>query len=315
MTTSAPQWPGQEGTHERREGDTNPDTTARQLQPAPVRNWTTSPTGGPTPTLTPDPSGAPTRARELGPAGELRATRKLEPVRQSAPTGEPVATGEPVPTGEPVATEEPVATGELRAAGELQPARALDPVRTPHSPVGPDPAGEPDPGVVGVADLLEPRRRQQRLRRAAARRNRFVVVRDAAERDLWVARRRARVNLPSPVAVTRDIALGLLEVEAGCRSAAQLERIFSPRLWAELEHRIGRRGGPLPSGRSLISVRCQEDKPGLADTVAVVRRGELVRPVALRLDACGGRWTVTELRWWRNETDTATTPGRDGGWS
>jgi hypothetical protein len=243
MTTSAPQWPGQEGTHERREEDTHPDTTARRLQPAPVRNWTKNPTGGPTPSLTPDPSGTPTRAREA------------------------------------------------------------------------EPAGESTPGVVGVADLLERRRRQQRLRRAAARRDRFVVVRDAAERDLWVARRRARVNLPSPVAVTRDIALGLLEVEAGCRSAAQLERIFSPRLWEELEHRIGRRGGPLPSGRSLISVRCQEHKPGLADTVAVVRRGELVRPVALRLDACGGRWTVTELRWWRNETDTAMTPGRDGGTS
>jgi hypothetical protein len=340
MTTSAPQWPGQEGTREGREEDTTPaarpepahrrptpttgdsepaadhephrgrrgatatearpsarsplravpDPTARQLQPAPVRNWTKSPTGGPTPTLTPDPSGAPIRAWELGPAGELGATRKLEPVRLPAPTGKPNPTG------------------------EFQPARALDPAQTPHSSLELDPAGEPNPGA-GVADLLERRRRQQRLRRAAARRNRFVVVRDAAERDLWVARRLARMNLPSPVAVTRDIALGLLEVEAGCRSAAQLERIFSPRLWEELEHRIGRRGGPLPSGRSLISVRCQEHKPGLADTVAVVRRGELVRPVALRLDACGGRWTVTELRWWRNETDTAMTPGRDGGTS
>jgi Family of unknown function (DUF6459) len=166
-------------------------------------------------------------------------------------------------------------------------------------------------GMQEPVDLLERRRRQQRLRRAAARRNRFVVVRDATERDLWAARRRARANLPSPVAITREIALALLEVEAGCRSAAQLERIFSPPLWEALEHRIGRRGGPLPSGRSLISVRCQEDRPGLADTVAVVRKGELVRPVALRLDACGGRWTVTELRWWRNETDTAKTPGRD----
>ena len=25
------------------------------------------------------------------------------------------------------------------------------------------------------------------------------------------------------------------------------------------------------------------------------------------------QWIVTELRWWRNETDTATTPGRDDG--
>jgi hypothetical protein len=129
------------------------------------------------------------------------------------------------------------------------------------------------------------------------------------ERELVVKRRRARGTLPSPVAVTRDIALALLEVEAGCRSAAQLERIFSPQLWEALEHRIGRRGGPLPSGRSLISVVCQEDTPGLADTVAVVRKGEVVRPVALRLDASGGRWKVTELRWWRNETDTAATSG------
>ena len=51
----------------------------------------------------------------------------------------------------------------------------------------------------------------------------------------------------------------------------------------------------------------------LADTVAVVWKGDLVRPVALRLDAGAGRWVVTELRWWRNETDTATTPARDGG--
>jgi Family of unknown function (DUF6459) len=197
---------------------------------------------------------------------------------------------------------------------EPHPPARLEPAqRRPAGTTGnSNPAGLADPAVV-PGDLSERRRRQQRLRRAAARRNRFVVVRDAAERDLWAARRRARAELPSPVAVTRDIALALLEVEAGCRSAAQLERVFSPQLWEALEHRIGRRGGPLPSGRSLISVRCQEDRPGLADTVAVVWRGDLVRPVALRLDACGGRWTVTELRWWRNETDTATTPGRDGG--
>jgi len=159
------------------------------------------------------------------------------------------------------------------------------------------------------AERPEPRQR----RRASMRRGRFVVVRDPAERDLWEQRRLARPGLPSPASVTRGIALALLEVEAGCRSAVQLERIFSPELWEALEQRIGRRGGPLPSGRSLISVHCQEDRPGLADTVAVVHKGDLVRPVALRLDAGGGRWTVTELRWWRNETDTTTTPGRDAG--
>jgi Family of unknown function (DUF6459) len=183
------------------------------------------------------------------------------------------------------------------------------------------PDGLPDVVADGVARRLQPvpgptavpGRRPQKQRRPSGRRNRLVVVRDLADRDLWAARRRARANLPPPAAVTRDIALALLEVEAGCRSATQLERIFSPELWEALGHRIGRRGGPLPSGRSLISVRCQEDTPGLADSVAVVQRGDLVRPVALRLDASHGRWVVTELRWWRNETDTATTPVRDGG--
>jgi hypothetical protein len=190
------------------------------------------------------------------------------------------------------------------------------------TPARPSPAQGAGPGTARrlqpVPDLPEgsegrTRQQQQQRRRVAARRNRFVVVRDPAERDLRAARRRARASLPSPAAVTREIALALLEVEAGCRSVNQLERVVSRELWAELEPCIGRRGGPLPSGRSVISVCCQEDTPGLADTVAVVWRGDLVRPVALRLDAGGGRWVVTELRWWRNETDTTTTPGRDGG--
>jgi Family of unknown function (DUF6459) len=185
----------------------------------------------------------------------------------------------------PSGDRDPSAQAALRAAADGK-ARTLRPV--------PGPAA-PGPAVPGG--------------RAAARRGRLVVVPGPMERDLVAKRRRARGMLPSPVAVTRDIALALLEVEAGCRSAAQLERIFAPALWEALEQRIGRRGGPLPSGRSLISVVCQENTPGLADTVAVVRKGDVVRPVALRLDASGGRWKVTELRWWRNETDTAATSG------
>jgi hypothetical protein len=64
---------------------------------------------------------------------------------------------------------------------------------------------------------------------------------------------------------------------------------------------------------SVRRFRWSGNRVRVADTMAVVRKGELVRPIALRLDAGGGRWVVTELRWWRNETDTATTPGRDGG--
>jgi hypothetical protein len=188
--------------------------------------------------------------------------------------------------------------GPLRAVPDGT-VRRLQPLPTPS-------AGSP------MAPPVAPTRRQAQ-RRPGGRGGRFVVVRDPTERELRVARRRARAGLPSPVAVTRDIALALLEVEAGCRSAAQLERVVSPELWEVLEQCIGRRGGPLPSGRSVMSVHCQENTPGLADTVTVVRKGDLVRPIALRLDAGGGRWVVTELRWWRNETDTARTPGRDGG--
>jgi Family of unknown function (DUF6459) len=132
---------------------------------------------------------------------------------------------------------------------------------------------------------------------------RLAGLREPSERDLAAARRRARPRLRSPMIMTRDVAMALLEVEAGCRSAVQIERICSPELWARLEHRIGRRGGPLPSGRSVVSVRCQEHRPGVADTVVVVRRGERMLPVAMRLDAAAGRWVVTELRWWCTEHD------------
>jgi hypothetical protein len=265
MTTSAPQWPGQEGNHE------------------------PSSEGSGWPALRPVPDAAPGA------------------VPDAAPGAVPGAAPGAVPRAVPGAASGPV------------PGAASGPVSGAAS--GPVPEVVPDAVTHGVGRRLQPvpgpsaapERRPQRQRRAAGRRNRLVVVRDPTDRDLWAARRRARASLPSPAAVTRDIALALLEVEAGCRSATQLERIFSPALWEALEHRIGRRGGPLPSGRSLISVHCQEDMPGLADTVAVVWKGELVRPVSLRLDASRGRWLVTELRWWRNETDTATTPVRDGG--
>jgi hypothetical protein len=50
-----------------------------------------------------------------------------------------------------------------------------------------------------------------------------------------------------------------------------------------------------------------------ADTVVVVRRGERMLPVAMRLDAAAGRWTVTELRWWCTEHDAQFPPCRGDG--
>jgi Family of unknown function (DUF6459) len=125
-----------------------------------------------------------------------------------------------------------------------------------------------------------------------------VVDRSWTDSELAASRRRARPRLVSPAAVARSVAMALLEIEAGCRSAGQLERICSPELWAALEPRIPRRGGPLPTGRSVRTILCQEDTPGLADVVAVLQRGDRAMPVAMRLDASGGRWAVTDLAYW-----------------
>jgi len=111
------------------------------------------------------------------------------------------------------------------------------------------------------------------------------------------ARQAALQQLPSPAEVAKEIALALFEVEAGYRSAAQLERVCTPELWDRLEHQVRRNGGLLPTHRDLVRVHFQELVPGIVNTVAVVQRGPRVQPVAMRLDACGGRWLVTELRY------------------
>jgi Family of unknown function (DUF6459) len=116
-------------------------------------------------------------------------------------------------------------------------------------------------------------------------------------RQLASARQRAGRRLPSPAEVAKQIAIALFEVEAGYRSAAQLEGVCAPELWDRLERQVRRHGGLPPSGRKLIRVHYQEVMPGVANTVAVVQRGTRVQPVAMRLDARSGRWLVTELRY------------------
>ncbi len=111
------------------------------------------------------------------------------------------------------------------------------------------------------------------------------------------AGRPLRRGLPSPASVAGGIAMALLEVEAGCRSAVQLERVCAPELWDRLERRVRRRGAPFPAAQALLRVHCQENVPGVANAVAVVRRGEGVLPVAMRLDAEGDRWVVTVLQY------------------
>jgi Family of unknown function (DUF6459) len=109
------------------------------------------------------------------------------------------------------------------------------------------------------------------------------------------ARVSARPTLPDPVAIARALALAICEVEAGLRSANQLERICHPSLWEAVANRIQRAGGPAVSGASVLRVQVQEHTPGLVDAVVVIRRGQRAVFIALRLEAVPGRWELIEL--------------------
>ena len=119
-----------------------------------------------------------------------------------------------------------------------------------------------------------------------------------SDQDLILRERRrvqARRGLPDPAATARAIALAICEVEAGLRSASQLERICHHSLWEAVADRVQRAGGPPVSAASVLRVGVQELQPGLVDAVAVIRRGQRVQFIALRLEAVPGRWEVVEL--------------------
>ena len=119
-----------------------------------------------------------------------------------------------------------------------------------------------------------------------------------SDQDLTLRERHrpaARRGLPNPAATARAVALAICEVEAGLRSASQLERVCHHSLWQAVPDRVQRAGGPPVSASSVLRVQVQELTPGLVDAVAVVRRGQRAVFVALRLEAVPGRWEVIEL--------------------
>ena len=96
------------------------------------------------------------------------------------------------------------------------------------------------------------------------------------------ARAEARHTLPNPAATVHALALAICEVEAGLRSASQLERICHPSLWDAVANRIQRAGGPPVSAASVLRIQVQELTPGLVDAVAVLRRGQQLASLACR---------------------------------
>jgi hypothetical protein len=105
------------------------------------------------------------------------------------------------------------------------------------------------------------------------------------------ARAGVRPTLPDPAPTARALALAICEVEAGLRSASQLERICHPSLWDAVANRIQRAGGPPVSGTSVLRVQVQELTSGLVDAVKVPeeRTVDGQRPItaALRLGGKG----------------------------
>jgi hypothetical protein len=111
-------------------------------------------------------------------------------------------------------------------------------------------------------------------------------------------RRAARRGLPHPKPLVGQVALALLEVEAGRRSPVQLERRCEPEVWericGQLDVDPARRA--VPPMQALVRVHCQEPLPGLVNGVAVVRRDGRVTSISMRLEARADRWVVTDLR-------------------
>jgi hypothetical protein len=69
------------------------------------------------------------------------------------------------------------------------------------------------------------------------------------------ARPGARRTLPNRPPLPGALALATCEVEAGLRSASQLERICHPSLWVAVAHRIQRAGSPTVSGATVLRVQ------------------------------------------------------------
>jgi Family of unknown function (DUF6459) len=119
----------------------------------------------------------------------------------------------------------------------------------------------------------------------------------------------ARAGLPAPAGAAARFAVALCEVEAGMRPAGQLERACHHTLYEKLAERVWRSGGPAVTAHSLVDVITQEQTPGLVDAVVLLRRGQRVDAVTMRLDAAPGHWQITELQYGRfPERDGASSP-------
>lgn len=105
-------------------------------------------------------------------------------------------------------------------------------------------------------------------------------------------------ELPPAQPFAHALVQRLLEVLAGVRPLAQLQRATTLEVYDALEQLVTSRPrpvGPRPDGRSVRSVHVQQRPEGVAEVSATVRRGNRYAAVALRLEGVSGAWRCTEL--------------------
>jgi len=117
------------------------------------------------------------------------------------------------------------------------------------------------------------------------------------------ARPRTRLDELAPAHLfARSLVQRLLEVLAGVRPVAQLQRDTSPELYTRLEELVvarPRTTGARPDSRAVRSVHVQTQPQGVAEVCATIKRltpaGPRASALALRLEGLEGRWCCTEL--------------------
>src|SRR4051812_11804854 len=105
--------------------------------------------------------------------------------------------------------------------------------------------------------------------------------------------------LPDAGAWTQRLALAVVEVLGGARTASQLSRYATLEVLERLERgagRLARREGATPAKcPRLSSLHVCEPRHGVVEACAVIDTGRRRRAVALRLEGRDGRWQCTEL--------------------
>lgn len=128
-----------------------------------------------------------------------------------------------------------------------------------------------------------------------------------------------RDGKPDPVRLVRAIAQVFLEVEAGRRPLSQLAPVLAPALLCRLQAlgRPARPGGhrcaPGPAAGVILSCRAVQPTPDACDVAVVVRRGERVAALAVRVERHRGAWRAVEIA--RPEDGGTPTPTSSLPWA